>query len=276
MYGKCGAVAEAEAVFDALSQQNIVSCNAMLSAHVQHGQEEKALQLYRQMQKQCEIMDEITFTCLLQACSVTGSLDMCEHLHFSIVSAGYDSILFVAATLVCAYGSCASMVNVHSFFNGLSKPDIGVWNACIDGHAREGNASASEYMFESLTFVGIKPDKVTFTSMISACSHTGLSAKGLEYFESMSREYGIDRDLKHYGSMLDLLGRAGQLERVQDMLRRMPILPDLNIWLALLGACHTHRNLEMAAHAFNHAVLLHPEDSAAYVFISNIYAESGA
>lgn len=259
VYGKCGAIAEAEHVFDALSQCTIVSWTSMLSAYVEEGQGSKALLLYEQMQKQHVTLNDVALICIIQACSLTGSLDLCKHVHFCAVSAGCDAIPFVTATLIHTYGSCSSMLDAHAFFEKFSDHDIVSWNACITGHAEQGNFPASLHMFEKLKLAGVKPDETTFTSILAACSHAGMIFKGLEYFESMSKDYGLTPDIKHFGSILDLLGRTGEFKRVQNMLCSMPMEANSIMWLCLLDACQTHGNLGLAKHVFDHIVDLQPK-----------------
>lgn len=163
------------------------------------------------------------------------------------------------------------MVDAQVLFDKLSEPDIVSWNACIAGHAEEGNSLASLHMFEKLKLAGVKPDNVTFTSVLSACSHTGFVIKGLEYFESMSREYGLTPDLKHYSSMLDLLGRAGDFKEAGEMLGRMPMQADQAVWMCLLNACRTYGNLKLAKQVFDDAVKLQVKQATACFDVPGTY-----
>jgi pentatricopeptide repeat protein len=38
---------------------------------------------------------------------------------------------------------------------------------------------------------GIRPNHITFVSLLTACSHAGFVDKGLKYFYSMKDEYGM-------------------------------------------------------------------------------------
>lgn len=272
MYGKCGAIMDAEEVFGALLQRDIVSWNAMVSAYVDHGQEEKALRLYGQMQK--HVVTHVTLTRILQACSATGSLEHCKQLHFEVVTAGYDQNPSIAATLISSYGGCSSMLDSQAVFHGVLEPDLTTWNACISGHAGDGNFLLSFHMFENLILAGKEADGVTFIKVISACARTALVVEGLGYFESMQLDHGICPDMKHYGCMLDLLGRTGDFKRIECFLERVPMQADLTFWLGLLGVC-TRGNLELGERAFQNAVNLQPKQSTAYVLMSNIYADAG-
>ena len=69
------------------------------------------------------------------------------------------------------------------------------WNACIVGYSGEANYAGALSMFENSKLEGIIPDEITFTSVLSACTHTGHVTEGILYFESMSRNNGINPDM---------------------------------------------------------------------------------
>ena len=166
------------------------------------------------------------------------------------------------------------MADAQSAFDGSLLPDVVSWSACISGHASEGNSVESLHMFESFKATGRSPDDILMTSLLSACSYSGLVSRGCEYFETMIRDYAICPNLKHYGILIDLLGRAGDFKRIMNLLNLMPMEADMPIWLSVLGACRMHSSIEMAKHAFDHAVNLQPKQATAYVLMSNIYGDN--
>lgn len=275
MYGKCGAIAEAEHVFNALSKCAIFTWTALITLYVEQGEGKKGLEVYRQMLKQGAALNCVALICVLQACSDTGSIELCKKLHFDIISAGCDQAPSMCATLIRTYGGCASMVDAYAFFNTLGNPCIVTWNACISGLAEVGNSAKVLYMFDELKDSGIKPDEVTFIVVLSACSQIGLVRKGLEYFYSMRAGYGLTPDLRHYGSLLDLLGRTGEFERVEKLLSQLPKQADIHMWLSLLCACCAHGNLALAKHAYEIALNLCPQEANLYGVMSKMYAEAG-
>ncbi|KAI5071720.1 hypothetical protein GOP47_0013971 [Adiantum capillus-veneris] len=253
----------------------MLSWTAMLSGFIEKGQGEEALDLYRLMENEGVLLDDVALKCVLQACCLAGSLDVCRTVHSGIVCSGYDVLESVAATLIHAYGNCGSMGDAQSVFDRLSEPDIVSWSACIAGHAGEGDSRACLGMFEKLTVAKLMPDELTFTSILVVCCHSGQVARGLEFFESMSTDFRVTPDLKHYGIMLDLLGRAGDFNCVVELLWGMQMPIDLTMCMCLLGACQTHGNVELARLAFSNAVILQPKDATPYIMMSNIYAKAG-
>ncbi|KAF9596144.1 hypothetical protein IFM89_007197 [Coptis chinensis] len=84
--------------------------------------------------------------------------------------------------------------------------------------------------------------------------------------------YGVQRELKHYGCMADLLGRAGLIKEAMEMIERMPMKADVFVWGGLLGGCRIHGNVEVAEIAAKRLMELDPEDGGVYTVMANIYA----
>ena len=167
------------------------------------------------------------------------------------------------------------MSDANRVFDAVLDPDVAVWTACIAGYAVEGDCIAGLKTFDEMQTTGIRPNKVTLTSILSACSHSGLVVMGLKYFtSSITRKYYVSLDLSHYGSLVDLLGRVGDFKRLESMLNELPLKADMNIWFCVLSACRIHGNEELGKHTFIHALNLHSNQTAAYDLMMNIYADS--
>ncbi|ONK74439.1 uncharacterized protein A4U43_C03F6220 [Asparagus officinalis] len=123
--------------------------------------------------------------------------------------------------------------------------------------------------------VGFRPDHITFLHLISACAHAGKVEDGLRFFHCMSEKYCIEPRMEHYACMIDLFGRAGQLDEALNFITDMPFKPDPGIWGAVLGACRVHGNVELAELASKHLFELDPENSGYYVLMANINAVAG-
>ena len=76
----------------------------------------------------------------------------------------------------------------------------------------------------------MKPDHLTFTALLSACSHSRRIKEGWKYFRSRVEDYKLEPQLEHYTCMVDLLGRAGHLKQAYDMILMMPCDYHDKIW----------------------------------------------
>lgn len=122
---------------------------------------------------------------------------------------------------------------------------------------------------------GIQPDTITFTGLLYGCGHSGLVDVGLKYFNCMNTEHSIKPRVEHYACVVDLLARVGRLVEAKELIDQMPMQAGPSIWGALLAACRSHCNLEIAEIAAIKLFVLEPENSGNYVLLSNMYAEVG-
>lgn len=280
MYGRCGSVADARTVFDRLSQRDVVAQTAMLAAYFKQGQGADGMQLYKQLRREEGLRaddDEISLVCMLQGCGSSGNLDVVREMHRALLATwnNPEPSPALASALITAYGRCSSMVDAQAVFDAIPRPNVVLWNSLIAAYARQGDCVKSVEWYERMLATGAKPDRVTFVSVLYACSHAGLVDKGVHYFESMSRDYGTAPEVEHYVSMVDLLGRAGYFDMVELVLSAMPMQPNLACWLCLLGACQKQGKVALAELAFRSARRLAPEHAAAYVLMANIYCDAG-
>lgn len=276
MYAKCGSLDEAQRVFDSLPNKDVVTWTAMIAGYTNSGVGTKALSLYKAMQREGVIpADAVTFTCLLQACTSVADLAMGKELHAQISRFGYEACdSCLASALIDMYSKCGSMPDAQQVFDSLPRRSMVTWSALIAGYARQGESDAVFDLFQRMTNEGVRPDGITLLSILTVCSHAGLLEKGQKLFEAMTTEYSITPASEHYSCMVDLLGRAGHLQRAMDMAKRIPCKPPIEVWRSVLGACRKWRHLELGRQAFAEAVSLYESDAAAYVLMSNIYKDA--
>ncbi len=59
------------------------------------------------------------------------------------------------------------------------------------------------------------------------------------------------------------------------MVMAMPWKPHVAAWMALLGACRIHGNVDMAECVARRSLGMEPDNAAHYGLVSNIYAAAG-
>ncbi|EFJ27891.1 hypothetical protein SELMODRAFT_403453 [Selaginella moellendorffii] len=67
---------------------------------------------------------------------------------------------------------------------------------------------------------GVLADEITFTGVLTACNHLGLLAECWEFVLSMSADYHLAPAMEHYCSVVDILGRSGQLKNAEEIIRQ--------------------------------------------------------
>ncbi|GAA0168641.1 hypothetical protein LIER_23313 [Lithospermum erythrorhizon] len=117
---------------------------------------------------------------------------------------------------------------------------------------------------------GIKPDYITFVSVLSACGHSGLIDQGFSYFNSMSVRHDVNPGPEHYACMIDLVSRAGRLQEAKRFVDAMPIVPNASVWGALLGACLKYGDVYMGRDIAKKLIKIEPHNPGNYVLLSNL------
>ncbi|MCL7040138.1 hypothetical protein MKW94_030397 [Papaver nudicaule] len=92
----------------------------------------------------------------------------------------------------------------------------------------------------------------------------------------MNEGYAILPSVEHCACIVDLLGRAGLLTEAYEFIENMSVEPDAGVWGALLSACCTYENVEMAERIAEHLFRFDPQSETHYVLLSKIYAQAGS
>eukprot|EP01018_Ginkgo_biloba_P013141 Gb_38249 [translate_table: standard] len=275
MYAKCGSIEKARNVFEKMYQRSVVSWTAIIAGYVQNGQGVEALRLFRQMQLAGVKAEPNTFASVLPACANLAALEQGMEVHEDIIKRGFLSDIFVQSALIDMYAKCGRIEKARSVFDQMYQRNVVSWTALIAGYAMHGFGKEALNLFDQMQQSGVSPNHITLVCVLTACCHAGLVDEGRHYFDCMSPYYHISPAMIHYVCMVDLLGRAGHLDEAQDIISKMPIEPDANVWICLLGACRIHNYIELGERVAERLFELDPKNGAPYVLLSNLYAAAG-
>ncbi|XP_017437066.1 pentatricopeptide repeat-containing protein At4g33990 isoform X2 [Vigna angularis] len=276
MYAKLGLIDCARAVFEQLPRRDVISWNTLITGYAQNGLASEAIDAYNMM-GECRtiIPNQGTWVSILPAYSHIGALQQGMKIHGRLIKNSLYLDVFVATCLIDMYGECGKLEDAMSLFYEIPRETSVPWNAIISSLGIHGHGKEAVQLFKDMQADGVKADHITFVSLLSACSHSGLVDEGQWCFDLMQKDYGVKPNLKHYGCMVDLFGRAGYLEKAHNLVNNMPIQADASIWGTLLSACRIHGNAELGTLALDRLLEVDSENVGYYVLLSNIYANVG-
>lgn len=276
MYAKLGFIDSARKVFEGLPVKDVVTWNTLITGYSQNGLANEAIEVYHLMKDYSDaVPNQGTWVSILTAYSHIGALKQGMKIHGQLIKNSLYLDIFVGTCLIDMYGKCGRLADALSLFYDVPHKSSVSWNAIISCHGLHGYGLKAVELFKEMQTDGVKPDHITFVSLLSACSHSGLVDEGQWCFQLMQETYRVKASLKHYGCMVDLFGRAGHLEKAYNFVRNMPIQPDASVWGALLGACRIHENVELVRTVSNHLLEVESANVGYYVLLSNIYAKLG-
>ncbi|KAG6413634.1 hypothetical protein SASPL_126348 [Salvia splendens] len=247
LYAKSGNIHEERLVFEGLPERDVVSCTAIVSGYAQLGFDQEALDLFCELQSEGMSFNYVTYACVLTALSGLAVFEYGRQMHGRVLRSHQSFYIAVENSLIDMYSKC--------------------------GHGDEESVvELYSNMKEENKF---KADGTTLLTVLSGCSHGGMEQIGLQFFDEAASAGGVDLGIEHYGCIVDLLGRAGQLERALHFMKEMPLKPNAAIWGSLLGACRAHRDFQVGKVAADRLLEIEPENAGNYVMLCNVYALDG-
>jgi pentatricopeptide repeat protein len=275
MYAKSKCLESACQLFDEMPAKDVVPLNALMAGYIENKHATEALKLFCELQLEGVVPDLVTIVIALSACAKLAAVQLGKQIHDYIIRNGLDSAIFIMNALIDMYTKSGSIELAGHVFDKMPERDLVSWNAMIVGYGKYGYGKESLAHFYQMQQAKIKPDNVTFTGVLNACSHAGLVDEGWQYFHCMTQNYQITPVMEHYSCMVDLLGRAGHLGEAYYFIQMMPLEPSADVWGALLGACRNYCNIDLGEHVANHLFELEPKNAGNYALLSNMYAKAG-
>lgn len=146
MYCKCGCLDKAYEVFSGLSCKGLSSWNCMIGGFAMHGRWEVAIELFKEMEKEGVMPDDITFLNVLSACAHAGLV--CEGRHYfeCMVQAYHiEPRMEHFGCMVDLLGRAGLLEEAKKIIDEMPmEPDAGVLGALLGACRIHGNVGLGE------------------------------------------------------------------------------------------------------------------------------------
>ncbi|KAD5960658.1 hypothetical protein R6Q59_013700 [Mikania micrantha] len=274
-YSKCGRMDKDVTLSGSCTSDDIV-LNTMISAYTHNQQGEEALKLFRKMLDENVSLSEHTLTSILDACGALTVLQQGKQVHALVIKLGSDYNMFVVGALIDMYSKCGNIDEACHVFDQASFKNNILWTSLITAYAQSGRGVDALRIFDQLLMEErFYPDHVCFTVILTACNHTGLIDKGINYFKTIITDYNLAPEIDQYACLIDLYARKGDLESAKKVMEEMPFYANRVMWSSLLSSCKEYGNVELGREAAYKLFELEPHSPAPYLVLADIYAGAG-
>ncbi|KAL5974283.1 hypothetical protein ACLOJK_030947 [Asimina triloba] len=236
-------------------------------------------------------LDNYTFTFVVNAASHQPTQKFGAGVHGQVMRNGFSSDVFIGNSMVNFYAAFGRMEDAQLMFDGMAQPDVVSWTSIVGGYTWCGNIGVARELFDRM------PDRndVSWAVMMAGYLRSGRFNDVLGLFHEMLHSHkarpneavlvcvlsacaqlgALDQG-KWVHVFIDRTGRAGKLEKAYQVVKGMPMDPDIIIWRALLSACRIHGCVDLGEEIINHIAQLDPRShGGGYALISNLYASIG-
>ncbi|XP_059630604.1 pentatricopeptide repeat-containing protein At3g26540 [Cornus florida] len=258
MYGKCGNLRSARFWFRQMShRRDSVSWNSLLTSYARHGLSEEVMGIFWEMQ--CETTpSKFTFGTLLAACANIFALEQGKQIHGFMIRNGYEIDVVVRGALVEMYSKCRCLENALKVFKEAASRDVILWNSVILGSFHNGRGGEVLQLVELMEKEAIKPDHITFQGILLACICEGHVELGRQYFDSMSDKYCIIPRLEHYECIIELYGRYGFMDELEDFVQKISFDLTVPMLMRVFDACREYGHVRLGEWATDRLNELNP------------------
>ncbi|KAJ7534725.1 hypothetical protein O6H91_12G000400 [Diphasiastrum complanatum] len=150
MYSKCGCTVDARELFNNMIERDVVSWNVMIAGYAQNGLGKEALALYEQMKQEGLQPNNVTYICVLSACSHSGLIDKGLHLFDSMCKdLGVTPTLEHYACMVDLLGRAGCLADAEDFIIRLPiQPDSVIWRTLLGAARNYGHVEIGRRAFD--------------------------------------------------------------------------------------------------------------------------------
>ncbi|KAG6742186.1 hypothetical protein POTOM_055476 [Populus tomentosa] len=191
MYAKCGCIEMACSVFDEMDDRDVYAFTCLISGLANHDKSEAAIDLFNRMQDEGVLPNEVTFVCVLNACSRMGMVD--EGLRIF-----------------------ESMSNRYAI-----EPQIQHYGCLVDLLGRAGKIEEAKKVVREMP---LQPDSYTLGALLDACRVHGDVQLGEEMVDSLAQ-----RCLDHGGVHVLLSNMYASADKWEDVSKVRKKMEDKNI-----------------------------------------------
>ncbi|XP_047336796.1 pentatricopeptide repeat-containing protein At3g20730 [Impatiens glandulifera] len=279
-YAKCGDVRSAYRVHENMKRKDTVSTTALITGYAREGIfGEDSIALFREAHRRTHKggVDNIMLCSMLNVCANMARIDLGRQVHaLTLKSWSGGGDVAMGNALIDMYSKSGEIEDANEVFDEMEVKNVISWTSMIAACGKHGLGQRAVALFGRMETEGIRPNDVTFLSVMFACSHCGLSEEGWEYFNVMMGKYKIEPRAEHYSCMVDMFARGGRLEEVYGLLCDMKnVVPNASLWGAVLGACCRYGHMSMGEMAARRLFCMEPEKAVNYVVLGSIYAGAG-
>ncbi|KAL6349970.1 hypothetical protein AAG906_002077 [Vitis piasezkii] len=258
MYSRMGKMDISETIFDSMEVRDRVSWNTMITGSMENTKDMKKDD--NDDEKGPYKPNAITLMTVLPGCAALAAIAKGKEIHAYAIRNMLASDITVGSALVDMYAKCGCLNLSRRVFDEMPNKNVITWNVLIMACGMHGKGEEALELFKNMVAEAgrggeAKPNEVTFITVFAACSHSGLISEGLNLFYRMKHDHGVEPTSDHYACVVDLLGRAGQLEEAYELVNTMPAEFDkVGAWVACLGSCSQnllHLEPNVASHYAN-------------------------
>ncbi len=223
---------------------NNVDCTKLIQVFTTHSKPQLALELLNLIEKRNMIPDEITYTALLSAAANFGDSSFGKRIYSNMLKCQVVLSPALHNGLLNMYAMCGQFDTASSIFS-TSLDDITAWNIMIKAYSKQHKEQLALDLFNKMP-AHIKPDHITYTTLVTACASLGNIATGKLFHEQILKS-SIKPTLELQSAIINMFCQFNDLDTAWNLFLQLLDQPNLEpsarTYTCLVAACANRRDL---------------------------------
>ncbi|XP_065878666.1 pentatricopeptide repeat-containing protein At5g59600-like [Euphorbia lathyris] len=268
----------ARKLFDEIPESNIARWILLIGAYSRCGFYQEALTVFHEMQNHGLRLNKFVVPSVLRACAHLYDLRIGKILHSLILRYSFQSDIVVVTALIDMYCRCGDVENGRRVFDTMEQFDLGALNAMVLGYAQHGFAKEGFHLVDQMQMFNIKPNLVTWNTLISGFAKAGDQVMVSKLFQIMFIN-GVEPDVVSWTSVISGYVHNFHNQAAFHAFKQMleyGFYPNSATITSLLPACAsiTNARIGRALHGYTLVIGIE-EDIHARSALVDMYAKSG-
>ncbi|KAM1310045.1 hypothetical protein PS2_006679 [Malus domestica] len=233
MYMKTDGVGDGRRVFDEMGDRNVVSWTSLVAGYARNGLNDRALELFSEMQLEGIKPNPYTFATVLGVLADEGMVEKGRQVHTMVIKKGFESIMSVCNSLINMYLKSGIVRDSRAVFDGMESRDAVTWNSLIAGYVMNGFDLEAFEMFNQMGLTGFKFTEAIFVTVIKLCANY----KELVFARQLQCRVvktGLAFDRNIQTALMVAYSKCGEMDDAYKIFSMMQGVQSVVTWTALI------------------------------------------
>lgn len=189
-----------------------------------------------------------TYVTVLQAICRIEDLEVGKRVHKHILRNRLGENIYLINNLLRMYINCGSIMDARELFNEVCEKDVVTWTTMIGGFAQHGHGEEAFRAFCQMQQEGLKPNKVTYMSILSICTSPAGLERGKEIHAHIVAA-GLECDVRVGTEIVKMYVKGGSIRDARQAFDKI-LDRDVFVSTMMIGAYTQRGNTDDAFEVF--------------------------